>query len=407
MLVHICCSVDSHYFLEELKKEYPDENLVGFFYNPNIHPKSEHDLRLSDVARTCKMLGIELIVGEYSIASWLSDTKGYEEEPEKGARCNICFDNRLLESAKVAKQRGISTFTTTLLSSPMKEQLKLYAQGDEIAKNHDLEFIKINVRKNGGVDKQNAIAKENNLYRQNYCGCKFALDKQREKQGKLSLEMMSNITGQIMPGSIESRLDEFAKRDMIERDGGGYVLTQQGNLVWRLLGARIYHQKEVIKSYIIARSSAKHRAKSGLVVWTKPKLENFYHIFEGHLRGLGIINAFKFLHKKEQEYMSNPNILIGYSKRDDSIFLDIESLNFFLCRDYKNVDSMLRNPPSYQDELALRYCLSGLESLNPIVILDEKICHDMVLEIDSILQDEKIYVCKEEIPHREEMRDAL
>jgi len=65
MLVHICCAVDSHYFLQKLQADYPDEKLTGFFYDPNIHPYSEYYLRLLDVKRSCKMLGIDLIEGEY------------------------------------------------------------------------------------------------------------------------------------------------------------------------------------------------------------------------------------------------------------------------------------------------------------------------------------------------------
>ena len=174
MLVHICCSVDSHYFLKELHKAYPDENLVGFFYNPNIHPKDEHDLRLQDVRRSCNMLNIKLIEGEYNIESWLHDVKGLENEPEKGNRCNVCFDTRLIKTAELAKHLNIKKFTTTLLSSPMKEQVTLYNQGEQIARDNNLEFIKINVRKNGGVTKQNELAKADNLYRQNYCGCIYS-----------------------------------------------------------------------------------------------------------------------------------------------------------------------------------------------------------------------------------------
>ena len=95
MLVHICCSVDSHYFLSELKKKYPDEDFVGFFYNPNIHPKSEYDLRLSDVQRSCDMLGIRLIEGAYNDRHWFVGVRGMENEPEKGERCLKCFDIRL------------------------------------------------------------------------------------------------------------------------------------------------------------------------------------------------------------------------------------------------------------------------------------------------------------------------
>ena len=103
ILVHICCSVDSHYFLQKLQKDYPKATLIGFFYDPNIHPYSEYYLRLLDVKRSSKLLNIELIEGEYDYNLWLEAVKGYEDEPEKGKRCSICFDRRFEVSAKKQK----------------------------------------------------------------------------------------------------------------------------------------------------------------------------------------------------------------------------------------------------------------------------------------------------------------
>ena len=83
LLVHICCAVDSHYFLERVQEEYPDETLVGFFYDPNIHPYSEYRLRYLDVEYSCQKLGIELIEGPYNLEEWLKKVKGMEHLPEK------------------------------------------------------------------------------------------------------------------------------------------------------------------------------------------------------------------------------------------------------------------------------------------------------------------------------------
>lgn len=106
MLVHICCSVDSHYFIEELRKEYPKEKIIGYFYDPNIHPLSEYELRFLDVKRSCDKLGIKLYKGEYEYEKWLKAVKGYEDEREKGARCEICFDLRMGSSVEFAAKIG-------------------------------------------------------------------------------------------------------------------------------------------------------------------------------------------------------------------------------------------------------------------------------------------------------------
>lgn len=125
ILVHICCSVNSHHFLTELRTLYPSARLIGYFYNPNIHPYEEYQLRLLDVARSCAMLGVALMDESYDIATWLCATEGHENAPEKGERCGICFAMRLHKSAQKAKEQGISQLTTTLLTSPLKPQAEL------------------------------------------------------------------------------------------------------------------------------------------------------------------------------------------------------------------------------------------------------------------------------------------
>ena len=150
MLVHICCSVDSHFFLEKLQKDYPDEKLVGFFYDPNIHPYSEYQLRLLDVTRSCKRLNIELIEGEYDYENWLTAVHGLEQEPEKGKRCEVCFDKRFSVSAEKALELGEKTITTTLLVSPLKSQEQLKRVGDAFYEKNGVKFIAVDYRSGGG-----------------------------------------------------------------------------------------------------------------------------------------------------------------------------------------------------------------------------------------------------------------
>lgn len=392
MLVHICCSVDSHFFLQELRKAFPLENLIGFFYNPNIHPKEEHDLRLKDVKRSCEMLDIKLIEGQYDTHNWRESVRGLESAPEKGERCNICFDVRLIESAKMAQNLSEKKFTTTLLSSPMKAQEILYTQGDTIAKQYNLEFIKINVRANGGVNRQNELAKKDNLYRQNYCGCEYALKQQRDKQGKISLEMLSSVNKQILPASNEQRKECFKKRDIIEKNNESYILRTQKSLVWRLLNAKVWHKKEVIPSYIIARSGAKKRAKSSNIVWIKPNITDFYMIFYPMLQGIDIKDRIKYLYDKELEFNGNDELKIGYSKRDDSVFMDINMINFLLDTSYTNVGDMMKSAPKYESELLVRCVLCGSESINPIIVLDSKIEFDLSIDIDMLMQEESVFM---------------
>ena len=97
-----------------------------------------------------------------------------ENEPEKGARCEKCFELRLEKTAKIAQKLGIKEFTTSIVISPHKNYEKLTSIGEEISKKYNLQYVAINFRKNDGFLKTNQISKSLNLYRQNYCGCKFA-----------------------------------------------------------------------------------------------------------------------------------------------------------------------------------------------------------------------------------------
>ena len=206
MVAHLCCSVDAGYFLKRLKEDLPNEKIIGFFYDPNIHPYSEYQLRLLDVERSCKKLGIELIEGPYDYENWLEAVRGLEDEPEKGLRCEVCFDKRFMKSAEKALELGEKKITTTLLVSPLKSQEQLKRVGDDFFSKYGVEFIAVDYRANGGSQDQSRVTKEEQLYRQDYCGCIFGLTMQREQQDKLMDEMFSPISNAILPASIEERI---------------------------------------------------------------------------------------------------------------------------------------------------------------------------------------------------------
>ena len=102
-------------------------------------------------------------------------TKGFENEREGGARCAICFRLRLEKTASIAKREGFDVFGTTLTVSPHKNAELINAIGLELQKEYDVEFLVSNFKKQNGYKRSVELAKENDLYRQNYCGCEFAL----------------------------------------------------------------------------------------------------------------------------------------------------------------------------------------------------------------------------------------
>lgn len=152
-------------------------SVVAYFYNPNIFPIEEYQKRLEAEQTLCNHFGCELIVGKYEPEVYYNFVQGLENEPEKGKRCDKCFELRLRNAAKLAKKLGIKEFTTSMVISPHKDYEKLTSIGEKIGQDEELIYISTNFRKHDGFLKTNKISKELNLYRQNYCGCKFAMRK--------------------------------------------------------------------------------------------------------------------------------------------------------------------------------------------------------------------------------------
>ena len=153
-------------------------SVVAYFYNPNIFPLEEYQKRLEAEKTLCNHFGCELIVGEYEPELYYNVVKGLENEPEKGKRCDKCFELRLRGAAKRSKKLGIKEGDTVkILEWEFEWYEKLTAIGEKIAQEEDLIYLSTNFRKQDGFLKTNKISKELNLYRQNYCGCKFAMRK--------------------------------------------------------------------------------------------------------------------------------------------------------------------------------------------------------------------------------------
>ena len=255
MVVHICCSVDSWYFLGKIREKYPDEKLVGFFYNPNIHPESEYQTRLIDSRRSCEQLGIEWIEGPYELEKWMEQVRGQESAPEKGARCAICFDLRLHKTAELAQSLGHQSYTTTLLMSPKKDFSQLHNAAARLQEQFSPRFVIEDFRKGGGTQAQFALAKTKQAYRQNYCGCLYALGAQREAQGRLATELFEPLARKEDAGPV-ARLKLYKRRDALEKEGKNPRIIRQRRLHWVLLQGGLWQEGgEAIDSEILPYSS--------------------------------------------------------------------------------------------------------------------------------------------------------
>jgi len=171
ILVHVCCAVCAGGVIDQIKDKY---NITCYFYNPNIHPQEEYERRLLDVYKHCAKLDISLIHGEYDKNEWLGLVKGLESEPEGGQRCLKCYTMRLEQTAKIAKDRGFDIFASTLTISPHKKAEIINPIGQKLSEKYGVKFLEADFKKHDGFKCACDIAKSENFYRQNYCGCVYS-----------------------------------------------------------------------------------------------------------------------------------------------------------------------------------------------------------------------------------------
>lgn len=172
ILLHACCAVCFGYPAQLLK--FLKYEVVGYFYNPNIYPQNEFQRRKEELEAFCAKYNFELHLENYTAGDFAEISKGLEKEAEKGLRCQKCFELRLEKTAKKAKELGIKAFSTTLSVSAHKNSSQIFEAGQKIAQIENVAFEPFDFKKNNGTKITNEIAKFNNLYRQNYCGCEFS-----------------------------------------------------------------------------------------------------------------------------------------------------------------------------------------------------------------------------------------
>lgn len=171
ILLHICCAPDATAVVERLAPEY---DVIGYFHNPNIHPEAEYCLRLRDTQEVAQVMGFKLLTEPYRPELWLKAVKGWEHEPEKGKRCEICFRFNLRATAKKAAALAIPYFTTTLTISPHKRSQSIFQAAESAAQEFQVRFLKIDFKKSHGFQRSLEISREMGLYRQKYCGCRYS-----------------------------------------------------------------------------------------------------------------------------------------------------------------------------------------------------------------------------------------
>lgn len=173
-LLHACCAPCSSAIVEWMLQNGVRPTI--YYFNPNIYPRQEYNIRKEESKRHAESLGLQWIDGDYDHDAWRCRMTGLEQEPERGGRCQLCFNMRLLSAAQKARELGICYFTTTLASSRWKS-IKQITEAGLAAQQAvpDTVFWGQNWRKGGLSDRRNQLLREYGFYNQQYCGCEFSM----------------------------------------------------------------------------------------------------------------------------------------------------------------------------------------------------------------------------------------
>jgi predicted adenine nucleotide alpha hydrolase (AANH) superfamily ATPase len=191
VLMHSCCAPCAGDLMERMKSSGIEVTI--FFYNPNIHPKKEYEIRKEENIRFAKKLGMAFVDADYDVQNWFRRAKGLELEPERGARCTRCFDMRFERTALYAAENDFKIITSSLGISRWKNMEQINDCGMRAAKNYSgVIYWTYNWRKEGGAARMYEISKREEFYKQEYCGCIFSLRDSncwRIKNGRKKIEV--------------------------------------------------------------------------------------------------------------------------------------------------------------------------------------------------------------------------
>jgi len=171
LLIHVCCGPDLTYSFEYFARNF---DTYAFFTNSNIDSNDEYEKRYREAETVAGHYNFSIEKDVYMPEEFELLAAGLENEQEMGARCAVCHRMNLEKTAKEAKQKGYDAFSTTLTISPHKNSELINGIGKDIEKDYGIKYISANLKKNGGFLRSVLISKELKLYRQIYCGCKYA-----------------------------------------------------------------------------------------------------------------------------------------------------------------------------------------------------------------------------------------
>ena len=173
LLLVSCCAPCSCAVIDKLAEERRD--FAVLFYNPNIQPAEEYEKRRKENERFCQERNVPFIALKYDPENWLEAVKGLENEPERGARCSVCFHLRLKRAMEYAKENGFETVSSVLGISRYKDMDQVNRAAKRASAETGVPYDETNWRKGGLEQLRQRLVKETGMYAQDYCGCPFSV----------------------------------------------------------------------------------------------------------------------------------------------------------------------------------------------------------------------------------------
>jgi hypothetical protein len=184
LLLHSCCGPCSTYCIATLAEYF---SVTVFYYNPNIYPPEEYQMRAREQERFIREFPtkypVQFVEGAYDTERFYEMARGMEQLPEGHERCFACYELRLREAAEYAAGHGFDFLTTTLSISPLKNAAKLNEIGQKIESEYPVRYLYSDFKKKDGYKKSTELSREYGMYRQYYCGCLFS---KRERDAQIA-----------------------------------------------------------------------------------------------------------------------------------------------------------------------------------------------------------------------------
>lgn len=175
LLLHVCCAPCSSYVIEYLSNYF---YITILYYNPNMDTEYEFNKRLEEVKKFVvefkTKYPVEVISMGFKEEDYQEVIMGLENEKEGGKRCLECYKLRLEKSCCYAIKNHFDYFTTTLTISPLKNSQIINNIGRDLEEKYQMKYLYSDFKKKEGYKRSIVLSNTYNLYRQDYCGCKYS-----------------------------------------------------------------------------------------------------------------------------------------------------------------------------------------------------------------------------------------